>query len=163
MKRINIDKIKSLESAPQIVNIFSIKEIKLIQELYDSLPETVFNKKQNVKKKKWIQNYNKELDQLYFDKIRNILGDFKLKSRLWVFVCKLEIEKMQLLHLRDLNLMTTEIHGLNKILATKNSRIEELERIVEDANDSWAIPVVGIASFILGVTITVGITYAVNR
>ena len=51
MKRINIDKIKSLESAPQIVNIFSIKEIKLIQELYDSLPETVFNKKQNVKKK----------------------------------------------------------------------------------------------------------------
>ena len=47
---------------------FSEKEIKMIQELYHDLPERVFNKTQNVRKKAWIQNYNKELDKIYFDK-----------------------------------------------------------------------------------------------
>ncbi len=51
MKRIYLDKIKSLESSPKIVNIFSAKELKMIQELYATLPERTFNKKQNVKKK----------------------------------------------------------------------------------------------------------------
>ena len=80
MKRKNIDQIKSLESPPKIVNIFSEKEIKLMQELYAILPETVFNKKQNIRKKAWIQNYNKELDKIYFDKIKDILGDFKMDT-----------------------------------------------------------------------------------
>ena len=44
MKRINLDKIKENESPPKIVNIFSEKEIKMIQELYLSLPERIFNK-----------------------------------------------------------------------------------------------------------------------
>ena len=51
MKRKNIDKIKSLESPPKIVNIFSENEIKMIERLYYDLPERTFNKKQNVKKK----------------------------------------------------------------------------------------------------------------
>ena len=53
MKRNNLDQIKSLESPPKIVNIFSEKEIKMMQELYALLPEKVFNKKQNVRKKMW--------------------------------------------------------------------------------------------------------------
>ena len=80
MKHIHLDKIKKLESPPKIVNIFSEKEIKMIQELYSELPETVFNKKQNVRKKGWIPNYNKELDKIYFDKIRDVLGDFKMDT-----------------------------------------------------------------------------------
>ena len=80
MKHKNIDKIKSLESPPKIVNIFSEKEIKMIKELYALLPETVFNKKQNVRKKSWIINYNKELDKIYFNKIKDFLGDFKMDS-----------------------------------------------------------------------------------
>lgn len=80
MKHIHLDKIKKLESPPKIVNIFSEKEIKMIQELYIALPETVFNKKQNVRKKGWIPNYNKELDKIYFDKIRDVLGDFKMDT-----------------------------------------------------------------------------------
>ena len=80
MKRENLDQIKSLESPPTIVNIFSEKEIKMFQELYTILPETVFNKKQNVRKKGWIPNYNKELDKIYFDKIRDVLGDFKMDT-----------------------------------------------------------------------------------
>ena len=59
MKRLNLELIKSYESPPKIVNIFSEKEIKMMQELYLSLPERVFNKKQNIRKKVWIQNYNK--------------------------------------------------------------------------------------------------------
>ena len=46
-----LDEIKSHESPPKIVNIFSEKEIKMMQELYLSLPERVFNKKQNIRKK----------------------------------------------------------------------------------------------------------------
>ena len=80
MNRIHLDKIKSHESPPRIVNIFSKKEIKMMQQLYTDLPERVFNKKQNVKKKAWIQNYNKELDKIYFDKLKDVLGDFKMDT-----------------------------------------------------------------------------------
>ena len=80
MKHIHLDKIKKLESPPKIVNIFSEKEIKMIQQLYADLPERVFNKKQNVKKKAWIQSYNKELDKIYFNKLRDVLGDFKMDT-----------------------------------------------------------------------------------
>ena len=80
MNRIHLDKIKSYESPPRIVNIFSKKEIKMMQQLYTDLPERVFNKKQNVKKKAWIQNYNKELDKIYFDKLKDVLGDFKMDT-----------------------------------------------------------------------------------
>ena len=80
MKHIHLDEIKSHESPPKIVNIFSEKEIKMIQELYADLPERVFNKKQNVRKKAWIQNYNKALDKIYFDKLKDVLGDFKMDT-----------------------------------------------------------------------------------
>ena len=50
----------------------------MIKELYATLPETVFNKRQNVRKKGWLPNYNKELDKIYFDKIKDVLGDFKM-------------------------------------------------------------------------------------
>ena len=80
MKRLNLDQIKKYESPPKIVNIFSEKEIKMIQELYDNLPERTFNKKQNIRKKVWIQSHNKELDKIYFDKLKNVLGDFKMDT-----------------------------------------------------------------------------------
>ena len=80
MKHLYLDKIKELQSPPKIVNLFSQKEIKMIQELYDVLPETVFNKKQKIRKKGWLPNYNKELDKIYLDKLKDALGDFKLDS-----------------------------------------------------------------------------------
>ena len=64
MKHIHLDKIKSLEQAPKKINIFSTKEIEMIQEFYNILPEITFNKKQNVRKKPWQQNFNKELDKI---------------------------------------------------------------------------------------------------
>ena len=80
MKRVHLDEIKSLESPPRKVNIFSEKEIKMIRELYDDLPEKVYNKKQNIRKKAWIKNYNKELDKIYFNKIKDVLGDYKMDN-----------------------------------------------------------------------------------
>ena len=80
MKRNNIDKIKSFESPPKIVNIFSDSEIKMMQDLYKKLPERVFNKKQNVRKKMWVQKYNEELDKIYLNKLKEVLGDFKMDN-----------------------------------------------------------------------------------
>jgi len=80
MEHIYLDKIKELESPPKIVNIFSDGEIKMMQDLYNDLPESVFNKKQNVRKKSWMKNFNKELDKIYFDKIKDVLGDFKMDT-----------------------------------------------------------------------------------
>ena len=74
MKHKNIDEIKKLESLPQIVKLFSDKEIQNILELYDSLPVTVYNKKQNIIKKRWIQNCNKSLDEMYISKLKEVLG-----------------------------------------------------------------------------------------
>jgi len=80
MEHLYLNKIKSYESSPIIVKIFSDKEIEMIQKLYSVLPERVFNKKQNIRKKVWIQNYNKELDELYFNRLKDVLGDFKMDT-----------------------------------------------------------------------------------
>ena len=80
MKHIHLKEIKKLESKPKILKIFSEKEIKMFIELYATLPETVYNKKQNVRKKAWIQNYNKELDKLYFHRLKEAIGDYKMDT-----------------------------------------------------------------------------------
>ena len=76
----NLDQIKKLQSSPKKINLFSEKEIKMIKDLYDSLPITTFNEKQNVKKKSWLQIYNKELDKIYCDKLKDALGDYKMDT-----------------------------------------------------------------------------------
>ena len=80
MNHLFLDEIKKLESPPKIVSVFSDNEIKMIQELYNELPERVFNKKQNIRKKAWIQNYNKDLDKIYLEKLKSVLGDFKMDT-----------------------------------------------------------------------------------
>ena len=70
MKRKNIDEIQKFESLPKIIKLFSDKEIKNILELHNSLPITVHNQKQNIIKKRWIQNYNKSLDEIYTSKLK---------------------------------------------------------------------------------------------
>jgi len=75
-----IKKIKQFESPPKIVKIFSEKEIKNLIELYNALPLTTFNKKQNVMKKRWLQGYNKNLESLYKIKLKEVLGDFKMDN-----------------------------------------------------------------------------------
>ena len=80
MKRKNIDEIKKLESLPKIIKLFSDQEIKNISELYNSLPVTVHNQKQNIIKKRWLQNYSKSLDTMYISKLKEVLGEFKMDN-----------------------------------------------------------------------------------
>ena len=80
MKHKYIDEIKKLEEPPKIVKLFSNKEIKDILDLYNSLPVTTHNKKQNIIKKRWLQNYNKSLDDMYVSKLKEVLGEFKMDN-----------------------------------------------------------------------------------
>ena len=77
----NIDKIKNLESPPQVIkNLFDKNEIEKFFNLYNELPITVHNKKQNVIKKRWLKNYSDELENLFYNKVKNEIGDFKMDN-----------------------------------------------------------------------------------
>jgi hypothetical protein len=80
MFRTNVEDIKKHESAPQIVEIFSKKEIQKMSDFYDLLPLRVFNQAQNVKKKAWIQGIDMQLDRIYFDGLKRFLGDYKMDN-----------------------------------------------------------------------------------
>ena len=76
-----IEKIKSYESSPIILKkLFSNNEIESFLKLYKDLPTTVHNKKQNVIKKRWLQNYSNELEDLYNSKLKDQIGDFKMDN-----------------------------------------------------------------------------------
>ena len=76
-----IEKIKKTESKPRVVkNIFSKEEIKKFINLYNELPITVHNKKQNVIKKRWLKNFNEELEALFYKKVKGEIGDFKMDN-----------------------------------------------------------------------------------
>ena len=77
----NIENIKKLESSPKIVrNMFDKKEISLFLKLYEDLPVTVQNKKQNVIKQRWLQGYNTELEKIFCDRLENEIGHFKMDN-----------------------------------------------------------------------------------
>ena len=67
--RKQIEKIKQNESKPRVLrNIFNDEEIKKFRDLYNDLPITVHNKKQNVIKKRWLLDYGAELEDLFYNK-----------------------------------------------------------------------------------------------
>ncbi len=73
-----IDKIKNNESKPTVLkNVLNSHEIEKFMKLYNELPITVHNKKQNVIKKRWLANYGEELEELFYKKLKNEIGDFK--------------------------------------------------------------------------------------
>lgn len=77
----NIEKIKKTENKPKILeNIFNNKEIEEFVELYKKLPTTVHNKKQNVIKKRWLLGYSKKLEDLYVNRLKSEIGDFKMDN-----------------------------------------------------------------------------------
>ena len=73
-----IDEIKKNEGSPKIIkNIFTKDEINKFLKLYEELPTTVHNKKQNVIKKRWLKEYGNELEELFYKRLKNEIGDFK--------------------------------------------------------------------------------------
>ena len=64
------NEIKKLESPPKVIkNLFSREEIDEFLKLYNDLPVTVHNKKQNVIKKRWLQGFNKKLEKIFFERL----------------------------------------------------------------------------------------------
>ena len=76
-----IEKIKKLEGSPIVIkNLFSKEEINKFLDLYNKLPVTVHNKKQNVIKKRWLKDINRELESLFFTRVKNEIGDFRMDN-----------------------------------------------------------------------------------
>ena len=76
-----VNEIKKLESSPKIIkNLFSKDEIDEFLKLYNDLPITVHNKKQNVIKKRWLKNFNKEMENIFYKKVSNEIGEFKMDN-----------------------------------------------------------------------------------
>ena len=79
--REDIDEIKKTESSPKIIkNLFNKEEIEDFLKLYNELPTTVHNKKQNVTKKRWLQGYNKNLEKLFCERLKKEIGNFKMDN-----------------------------------------------------------------------------------
>ena len=77
----NLEIIKKHESKPKIIkNLYDKNEIKKFYDLYDALPITTHNKKQNVIKKRWLLDYSKELEELFCKRLENEIGDFKMDN-----------------------------------------------------------------------------------
>ena len=78
---IKIENIKKLESSPKIIkNIFNEYEIKEFLNLYNELPVTVHNKKQNVIKKRWLKGYNEKLEKIFYERLEKEIGSFKMDN-----------------------------------------------------------------------------------
>jgi len=76
-----IEEIKKTESSPKIIkNMFSKQEIQSFLKLYEDLPITVHNKKQNVIKKRWLQGYNLNLEKLFYERVKREIGEFKMDN-----------------------------------------------------------------------------------
>ena len=76
-----IEDIKKTESSPKILkNIFSKDEINEFLKLYEDLPLTVHNKKQNVIKKRWLQGYNTILEKKFCERLEKEIGKFKMDN-----------------------------------------------------------------------------------
>ncbi len=76
-----IEEIKKFERPPRVVkNFYSKEEIEEFLNLYEALPTTTYNKKQNVIKKRWLQGYNNKLEKLFCERLKNEIGDFKMDN-----------------------------------------------------------------------------------
>ena len=95
--------------------------------------------------------------------LAKIEADLLLDVQLCENNCKLKLDEKELLYNKDVSILKAEMDGLNQFVEVKNKRINRLEEIIDENNNSWFVPVVAIASFVVGVATTVGITYAVNK
>ena len=76
-----IKEIKKLESPPKVIkDLYNKEEINEFLKLYEDLPTTVHNKKQNVTKKRWLQGYNENLERLFCSKLEKEIGKFRMDN-----------------------------------------------------------------------------------
>ena len=76
-----ISEIKKHESPPKVIeNLFNEEEIQEFLKLYQNLPITVHNKKQNVIKKRWLQGFSKNLEKIFRERLEKEIGSFKMDN-----------------------------------------------------------------------------------
>ena len=76
-----IEEIKKHEKPQKVLKkLFSEHEINEFLELYENLPTTVHNKKQNVIKKRWLQGYNNKLEKIFCERLKNEIGGFEMDN-----------------------------------------------------------------------------------
>ena len=76
-----IEKIIKFESKPFVVSNFLDKEeVKLFQKLYKELPIEIDNKRQKIVKKKWSDDFYKELQKKYKKKLKEVIGDYEMDN-----------------------------------------------------------------------------------
>ena len=72
---------KLSETKPKVLKkFFSANEINKFIDLYQKLPVTVHNKKQNVIKKRWLQKHDEELEKFFFQRLKSEIGEFKMDN-----------------------------------------------------------------------------------
>lgn len=81
MKINNYIKINHNETPPvEIKNFIETEKTNKLLSLYNSLPLTVHNKKQNVIKKRWFSSFNLELEKWYIKKLEEVIGKFHMDN-----------------------------------------------------------------------------------
>jgi hypothetical protein len=76
-----LDKIKKNEGKPLVAsNFLNLNEVELFQRLYTELPLEINNKRQKIIKKKWSENFHLDLQKKYSEKLKLIIGNFKMDN-----------------------------------------------------------------------------------
>ena len=76
-----IEKIKLLEEKPKVIkNFFNSNQIENLINLYRRLPIEINNQRQKIVKKKWSQGFNPELQELYVEKLKSIIGEYSMDN-----------------------------------------------------------------------------------
>ena len=76
-----IEKIKKFESKPFIIeNFLNKEEVGLFQKLYEELPIEINNKRQKIVKKKWSDEFNKDLQNIYIKKLKRVISNFEMDN-----------------------------------------------------------------------------------
>ena len=76
-----LERIKSFESSPKVIkNFIDAEEINQFLKLYEELPIAVNNLKQKVIKKRWLDGFGKNLEELFKLKLKSVIGDFKMDN-----------------------------------------------------------------------------------
>ena len=74
--------------------------------------------------------------------LAKIEADLRLEVQLCENNCKLKLDEKELLYNKDVSILKAEMDGLSQFVEVKNKRINRLEEIIDENNNSWFVPVV---------------------
>ena len=76
-----LEKIKKLEDKPAVIkNFINQQEIEKLTKLYYQLPVEINNKRQKILKKKWSNEYELDLQNIYERKLKSLIGEYSMDN-----------------------------------------------------------------------------------